>query len=87
MRIIRSKRFTKHARKLPAKIRLALASRIHIFMADPHHAILNNHSLSGELQEYRSINITGDFRMIFEQLDGDTVRLIDIDTHHNLYGS
>ncbi len=87
MRVIRSKKFTKHARKLPTKIKLALASRLHIFMADPNHTILNNHSLGGELQEYRSINITGDFRLIFEQLNDDLVRLIDVDTHHNLYGS
>ncbi|PIR57292.1 MAG: type II toxin-antitoxin system YafQ family toxin [Parcubacteria group bacterium CG10_big_fil_rev_8_21_14_0_10_41_35] len=45
----------------------------------------NNHALSGDRQPYRSINITGDYRLIYEQYDEDTVRLIDIDTHSNLY--
>jgi addiction module RelE/StbE family toxin len=47
--------------------------------------LLHNHKLNGERRHQRSINITGDYRLIFEVVDKNTVRLIDIDTHANLY--
>ena len=53
----------------------------HLYFA----TILNNHSLHGSKKSYRSINITGDYRLIYELYDIDTARLIDIDTHSNLY--
>lgn len=62
-----------------------LAEKLEIFMEDQFAVILNNHALQGSLRPYRSINITGDYRLIYDQYDIDTVRLIDIDTHSNLY--
>lgn len=85
MRIIRTKQFSKKILKLSTKIKSALTNRLRIFAEDPYHVILNNHALSGEFENYRSINITGDYRLIYEFLDEDTIRLIYIDTHHNLY--
>lgn len=85
MIIIRTKYFSKIAVKLPTKVKHALAERLQIFMKDPFAVILNNHLLQGDRRPYRSINITGDYRLIYEQYDEDTVRLIDIDTHSNLY--
>ena len=78
--------FKKKTRKLPKKIRLALADRLRLFVREPHHPLLDNHKLSGDRKHQRSINITGDWRVIFEEHDENTVRLIDIDTHSNLYG-
>lgn len=85
MIIIRTKYFSKTAVKLPVNIKRALAERLQLFMDDPFNIILNNHALGGDRQPYRSINITGDYRLIYEQYDDETVRLIDIDTHSNLY--
>ncbi|MBI5400827.1 MAG: type II toxin-antitoxin system mRNA interferase toxin, RelE/StbE family [Candidatus Yonathbacteria bacterium] len=85
MIIIRTKYFTKTVIKLPANIKNALADRLQLLISDPFNVILNNHALSGDRQPYRSINITGDYRLVYEQYDEDTVRLIDIDTHSNLY--
>ncbi|MCR4280877.1 MAG: type II toxin-antitoxin system YafQ family toxin [Candidatus Kaiserbacteria bacterium] len=79
--------FKKKTDKLPKKIRLALAERLRLFAYNPFDPALNNHKLHGERRHQRSINITGDWRLIFEQYDENTVRLIDIDTHPNLYGS
>lgn len=85
MIIIRTKYFSKTAVKLRVNIKRALAERLQLFMSDPFNVILNNYALGGDRQPYRSINVTGDYRLIYEQYDEDTVRLIDIDTHSNLY--
>lgn len=85
MRIIPSKKFEKKVAKLPLFIKKALVDKLRIFAEDSFASILNNHPLQGDRQIYRSINITGDYRLIYEQYDIDTVRLVDIDTHSNLY--
>lgn len=87
MIVLRTPQFTKKQLKLPSRIRVALAERLDVFMKEPFHPLLNNHALHGEKEPYRSINITGDYRLIYEALDHNIARLTDIDTHHNLYGS
>lgn len=87
MIILRNNRFKKKVRILPQPIKKALASRLRLFVASPFQDLLNNHALVGPRSGERSINITGDWRLIFEEAGPDTIRLIDIDTHHNLYGT
>ena len=78
--------FKKKTDKLPKKIRHALADRLRLFVQEPFHPLLDNHKLTGDRKHQRSINITGDWRLIFEEYDEKTVWLIDVDTHSNLYG-
>lgn len=85
MIVIPTKAFTKKVTKLPKQLKRALAQRLRLFMQDPFDILLNNHGLSGSLRQYRSINISGDCRLIYEVWGKETVRLIDIDTHANLY--
>lgn len=85
MKIIPGKKFEKKVAKLPVVIQKALAVKLVVFTEDSFATVLNNHQLHGEKKHYRSINITGDYRLIYEQYDEDTVRLIDVDTHSNLY--
>lgn len=85
MIIVRTKYFSKAATKLPASVKRALAERLQLFMSDPYSSLLNNHAIQGNRQPCRSINITGDYRVVYEQYDEETVLLIDIDTHSNLY--
>ena len=87
MIVIPSNHFKKKVAKLSKKIKITLAERIQLFMSEPHHITLNNHPLHGSLRSYRSINITGDYRLIYEDYDVGIVRLIDIDTHSKLYSS
>ena len=86
MNFSKSRNFERKIGKLPGKVKKALALRLRIFALDPFNPILRNHPLRGSMRNYRSINITGDWRLVYENADGDTVRLIDIDTHSNLYG-
>lgn len=60
-----------------------------IFEEDPFHPLLNNHALKGEYLGYRSINITGDLRAIFQEISEGTyefVEFAEIGTHSQLYG-
>ena len=82
---IPSKHFEKKSAKLHKGVKAALAKRLRLFMEEPHNPVLNNHALHGSLRHYRSFNVTGDYRVVFEQLEDDVVRLIDVDTHPNLY--
>ena len=86
MKIIETARFLKKADKLTPKLQKVYSERLRLFATDPYHPLLNNHRLSGDRRHQRSINITGDWRLIFERSDENTIRLIDIDTHPNLYG-
>ena len=86
MRVKFSKKFSKRHKKTPAKIKSAFENRLDIFINDKFHPQLNNHSLAGKYQGLRSINVTGNWRAIFQELQGGEVAyFITIDTHSNLY--
>ena len=85
MIILSSGRFDKDIAKLPQKIHQAYLERLRIFALNPYHRLLNNHTLTGAYRGYNSINVTGDYRAIFEQISEDTVRFIRIGTHPQLY--
>lgn len=67
MKISKLKRFIKSYNKLPQKIKKAFDSRLVIFMKNPFEPILRNHALIGEYKEFRSIDVTGDFRALFKE--------------------
>lgn len=79
--------FEKKTARLPRNVAGAFANRLRLFNEQPYHPLLKNHSLKGDQRGYRSINITGDWRAIYEPIGEDTVRFVDIGTHHDLYGS
>lgn len=57
-----------------------------VFLEHHHHPILNNHPLHGEYSGHRSINITGDIRVVFREVSEDTCLFYTIGTHSELYG-
>src|SRR3989344_2707244 len=62
--IIPTKHFKKKVSKLPKSIKIKLSEKIQLFMDEPKKVILNNHTLHGKYNGYRSINITGNYRII-----------------------
>ncbi len=54
-------------KKLPLKVKNQFKERQLLFEKDQFNPILNNHPLKGKYQGYRSINIAGDMRVIFEK--------------------
>ena len=86
MQIILSRGFKKKYKKLKPSEQRRFGERRDLFLDDPFHPLLNNHVLQGEYSDYRSINIAGDLRVHYEQIDDNTVIFITIGTHHELYG-
>jgi addiction module RelE/StbE family toxin len=84
MQIEYSQKFIKEFKKCPPNIKKAFISRLEIFNENIHHPLLNNHQLSGKLKNYRSINITGDWRAIFEETT-QKYYFIAIGNHNKLY--
>lgn len=85
MRIILHGNFRKRYRKLRDEERRRFRKRRDLFLKNPFHPALNNHPLHGAYLGYRSINVGGDLRVIYEAVDRFTAQFILIDTHSNLY--
>ena len=85
MLIITTKTFDKKVKKLTSKIKVQSREGIDLFLTDRFSPVLNNHQLHGDKKLFRSININADLRLIYEEVNGNTVRFLDIDTHSNLY--
>jgi addiction module RelE/StbE family toxin len=79
-----SKKFDKAFKKCPQEIRDRFIKRLGVFKENKHDPILHNHGLSGKLNGLRSINVSGDYRAIFEEKPGNII-FIDIGTHSQLY--
>jgi addiction module RelE/StbE family toxin len=88
MQIEYSKKFIKEFKKCPSNVKENFKKRLDIFIDNQYHPLLNNHPLVGQLKNYRSININGDWRAIFEELEGGKfIYFIAIGTHSQLYSS
>lgn len=86
MQIEYSRRFIKNFKKCPKYIQEKFSERLGLFLIDRSAKILNEHSLSGKLLGLKSINISGDYRAIFEFIDKeDVIYFITIGTHSQLY--
>lgn len=77
--------FDKSYQKCPTKVQAQFKKRLKLFLEDPHHPLLENHALHGEWREFRSINVTGDYRALYRYANGDVAQFFVIDTHSNLY--
>lgn len=77
--------FLKQHRKTPASIRQKFEKRLRLFVKDPFHLLLRNHRLSGDREGQRSINVTGDWRAVYEMKNSHTVVFLEIGTHDSLY--
>lgn len=85
MKIKLHKDFEKQYQKLRASEKKKFKERRDLFIQDKQSPILNNHSLKGKYLGYRSINITGDLRVVYRE-DESNVTFVTIDSHSNLYG-
>jgi len=84
MEIRYQKSFLKDFKKLDLKIRKKFLEKQKRFLKNPLDPILNNHTLNGEFKDFRSINITGDYRAIYFRDDG-IYYFVRIGKHSQLY--
>jgi addiction module RelE/StbE family toxin len=82
--------FLKTLKKLDVRVRKSFKGQILIFAKNPNGPELDNHPLKREYQGLRSIDITADFRAIYEEKyeGGEEVAyFVLIGTHRELYGN
>lgn len=78
------KNFKKKFKKLPIKIQEQFYERLELFFQNKFDKILNNHSVDKAFSNCNSINVSGDYRVIFED-QGNLAVFITIGTHSELY--
>ena len=80
--------FLKQLKKAPLEIKKSFKKRLVFFLKDEFYPILRNHELTGTLESYRSINITGDWRALYTEHSLGNKRVIIFEmlgTHSQLY--
>jgi addiction module RelE/StbE family toxin len=88
MIIIFDKKFDKKFDKLSLKVQEKFYGRLEVFKINQSNIILNNHKLTGEYDGCRSINITGNYRAVYEvviERKKEVYVFIAIGTHPELY--
>jgi toxin HigB-1 len=85
MRINRTHDFAKQYKKLPEKVKQQFKTRLSLWLAKPEHPTLRVHPLKGEFQGYWSMNISGDYRLVYYFASDEEVVLVLIGTHSQLY--
>lgn len=76
--------FTKQYNKLPQKIQTQFDIRFRIFIQNKYDPILNNHTLSGKYEGYRSINVSGNIRALYK-IENNKIIFSLIGSHSELY--
>ena len=84
MQVVFHKNFKKQTKKFKT-LKTKIEQRLFLFMQDPFNPILNNHPLIGKYKGYRSINITADYRAVYESINDDLALFVTLDKHSNLY--
>lgn len=83
-----AKKFLKHFKEriIPyPNLRLHFDSRIDIFRNNPYYPLLRDHALKGSQKGLRAFSVTGDIRVIYRIVDSNTIQLLDIGTHNQVY--
>ncbi len=89
MTIRYSPAFLEKLKKVDIRIRVSFKKQITIFLKDPNYPSLHNHLLKQEYQGYRSINITADWRALYQEKQENNeimAYFIILGTHKELYG-
>ncbi len=85
MQIKLHRNFLKDYKKLSKKVQEKFKERKNLFIENKFHPLLNNHSVEPTYPKWRSINITSDYRALFEIEGKDTFVFMKIGTHSELY--
>ncbi len=88
IKLVWDQKFKKNLKKKISKspeLTERFKSKVKLFEKDPFNSILRTHKLSGILKGYWAFSIDYDLRVIFKFIDSNTVLLIDIGTHDEVY--
>lgn len=80
--------FIKALKKVNVRIRKSFKERIAIFAKDPNNPQLNNHILREPYEGLRSIDVTNDYRAVYEEIqekDEKIAYFTTLGTHEELF--
>lgn len=81
-------KFVKHYKKRilsNAKLDSQFQNRLKLLAENPTHPLLRLHRLSGKLCGFFSFSVTGDIRVLFEEISENEILLRDIGSHNQVY--
>ena len=87
MRFSEHRVFGRQYKKLPREVQERVGERLALLIASERNPLLNDHKLNPPWEGYRSINITGDYRLVYKKLSPDIYFLRAVGTHHQLFGT
>lgn len=85
IKIIYGNPFIKSAKKLPVELQKKLASLLEILSINPFHPQLRSKPLTGELTGFYSFRITREYRVIFQFIQVDEIKLIKVGHRKDIY--
>jgi len=85
VQIIYSEHFLKSVKKLPAKIQNKLATKLELLQKNPFHPLLHTKPLTGPLFGFYSFRITREWRVIFQFLEPEVIKLIEVGHRKDIY--
>lgn len=89
MKVRFSPYFYKQYKKANVRIRNRVDQAVAIFTQNPNDLELNNHLLNEPYQDFRSIDITADWRALYEEMqigEETFAYFVELGTHDALYG-
>ena len=87
MRFAEHRMFKRQYKKLSRDVQNRVGERLALLVGDERSPLLNDHKLNHPYDGYSSINITGDYRLVYKKLAPDIYFLRAVGTHHQLFGS
>ena len=81
-----SKKFRKQYGKLSPNLQQKTKDTLTLWSTNPNDESLRLHRLSGKLNRFYSIDITGDVRALYEIIDKEVYLYQMVGTHSQLYG-
>lgn len=80
------KRFDKQLQKLSPRLQHKVEITTQRFLKDPYDPRLRNHPLKGSMHDLRSISVTGDIRIVFQEYNNyKIVEFLKVGTHSQVY--
>ncbi len=80
--------FLKQLKQSNVRIQKAFKEQLSLFLKNPNDLELNNHPLQREYANFRSIDITADYRAIYKEIDAEDdiyIYFTSLGTHSQLY--
>lgn len=85
LKAIHHKDFKKDYKKLSAEVREKFGERFLLFLKDQRLPFLRDHELKRNLKGKRAFSVTGNVRVIYKYVEEETILLLRVGTHNQVY--